>query len=387
WSNGMTGTHISVTPVVTTNYSVYVSDVNGCTSYTATAHVFVYPPVTAALQDTVFDICPGNPVTVGINVSGGNSQYVYMIATEDSVFYAENNPFTIYPTETGDYTVTVADQCGSPQATGSFSVISHEAPEASVTFSTNRGCQPLTVQFNEFSPPEGQTYRWDFGDLSGNNISDERNPVHTYDHPGSYDVMLTITSSFGCQTAFPYNNLVSVYALPEASFSADRDIVMLVDPVVNFTDESVFGQTSSWDFGDGGTSDERNPAYFYGELGEYTVMLVETSQDGCTDTAYMDISVQGDLTFYAPDAFTPDDDGQNEEFFVYGVGIDPAHFYMVIYDRWGEVVFETRNPEKGWNGRCKGRKICKNGVYTWMVTFRDIWEVNTTKSGVVTLIR
>ncbi|MBI4648245.1 MAG: gliding motility-associated C-terminal domain-containing protein [Bacteroidia bacterium] len=74
-------------------------------------------------------------------------------------------------------------------------------------------------------------------------------------------------------------------------------------------------------------------------------------------------------------------------FRVYGHGIDNNHFHILIYDRWGEIIFETFNYQHGWDGKIKNGKFAPNGVYTWLVTFRDIQQNQHQKSGTVTLIR
>ena len=116
--------------------------------------------------------------------------------------------------------------------------------------------------------------------------------------------------------------------------------------------------------------------------------MYATSDKGCLDTASAIIYVDGETSFYAPTAFTPDDDGHNEYFTVFGRGMTPGSFKLHIYDRWGEIIFQTDDISKGWNGKINNsKKLCPPGVYTWVAWFKDQYGNGMSKSGTVTLIR
>ena len=108
---------------------------------------------------------------------------------------------------------------------------------------------------------------------------------------------------------------------------------------------------------------------------------------GCKDTAHYTITIKEEYTFYAPTAFSPDYDGINDFFHVFGTGIDNDNFKLIIYDRWGEPVFESEDIYKGWDGRAKGDNLVKTGVYTWVCVFKDFKAIEHTKAGTVTVIR
>ena len=96
-----------------------------------------------------------------------------------------------------------------------------------------------------------------------------------------------------------------------------------------------------------------------------------------------------EYTFFAPSAFSPDKDGINDIFNVYGHGIDPKSFLLSIYDRWGGLIFQTKNMNEGWNGVIKDSKrdIVKGGVFSWQVVYKDISGVEHQHVGSVTLIQ
>ena len=92
------------------------------------------------------------------------------------------------------------------------------------------------------------------------------------------------------------------------------------------------------------------------------------------------------FTFWAPTSFTPDGDNINDIFICKGVGIDNSTFNLQIYDRWGEIIFETSNLEQGWDGKDIKSKRVKSGVYTWLVKYEDLGGVDHQESGTVTVI-
>ena len=126
---------------------------------------------------------------------------------------------------------------------------------------------------------------------------------------------------------------------------------------------------------------------------DYNVKLIAMSVYGCKDTAVSVVPVKPVPTFYAPTAFSPDKDRVNDKFYVTGTGIDPDQFMLRVYDRWGEVIWETKvfyvedGVSEQWNGVAKNNKTCQSGVYTWLVVYIDTEGNQQEYSGKVTLIR
>ena len=146
-----------------------------------------------------------------------------------------------------------------------------------------------------------------------------------------------------------------------------------IDPSVEFTNNSSNAVSYFWDFGDNtGTSTEVSPSYEYGEdqFGGMPVMLIATSPDGCVDTAFMFLIVNEETIFYVPNAFTPNGDEFNNDFKpVITSGYDIYHYSFLIFDRWGEQIFESKDPSQGWDGTCNG-SIVQSGTYVWKVSLK-----------------
>ena len=146
-------------------------------------------------------------------------------------------------------------------------------------------------------------------------------------------------------------------------------------------------------FGDGDSSISKNPSHKFPEVGIYNTELIVESANGCRDTTNYLISIVDEYTFYAPTAISPDNDGINENFYITGTNISSKDFHLFIYNRWGEIIFETTmyNPENpsqySWNGKVKNNTTAPVGVYTWLVKYKNTNGVSHDKTGSVTLIR
>jgi gliding motility-associated-like protein len=121
---------------------------------------------------------------------------------------------------------------------------------------------------------------------------------------------------------------------------------------------------------------------------EYLVTLIATSEYGCIDSTTISIQITDELIFYVPNAFTPDGDNHNNTFKpVFSSGFDPYDYTLLIFNRWGEIVFESRNAQVGWDGTYAGIP-CHDGVYVWKVIVGLSNNANRAeKIGHVTLLR
>ena len=256
------------------------------------------------------------------------------------------------------------------------------------------GCWPLVVQFeNRSNYADPNTYRWDFGDDEG--YASSENPVYTYHKPGTYTVTLSASNPTGEAVSQSYA-IVNVYERPRIAFEVRENVVFVPgNPlyVANYTR----GATSYlWDFGDGTTYTDFEPVHYYQEPGVYTISLIATNEWGCADTLVRNeiVTAEAGGKVKIPNAFTPNvsgstggsvDAGNNDVFFpVLDGGI--SKYNMRVYNRWGELLFESNQRDMGWDGYYKGR-LCKADVYVYKlrVEFSDGNKLE--KLGDVTLIR
>jgi gliding motility-associated-like protein len=382
WNNGMTDSIITVNPLVTTQYSVTVTDSHGCITSDFT-QIVVHTAVFADFDLVPDTICPGDPVVITADISGGNGHYYILLNDTVNI----QVPYTYYPVASQQIHLTAGDDCGSPVSNATKDIVVLSAPPVSFTPDVTEGCEPLTVNFNESSIHQGQLYSWDFGDPSSSNFSDLKNPSHEYDDAGIYDVSLTVTSPGGCVSHQTAAALIHVYPLPEALFTTYPLTVTIVNPEVSFINLSSNATNYWWYFGDNDSSYVVSPVHTYPAIpNSYNITLIALNPYGCVDTVRGTLMVKGDYTFYAPTGFTPDADNLNEFFHVQATGIDFSTFRMQIYDRWGEIIFESNDIMKGWDGYAKDSSPVPVGTYTWFVTFKDGNGISHIESGPVTVI-
>ncbi len=380
WNSGYFTPSITVSPDTTTHYIVTATDAFGCTSV-SNIEVYVYPPITFSAFSDVDSLCLGEKMIISTVVSGGDGgPYLYTINGS-----AGSAPFILYPNTSQSYQIIVKDGC-QYSAMDTVPIVVYPNPPINFSSDITSGCIPLTIQFNESSPNEGQTYLWEFGD---NEAAFVKNPSHTFKQPGTFSVNLTVTNIYGCKVSNLFSDFITAYPLPHAQFEANPPIAEIIKPIISFTNFSSLTDSVMWYFGDGDSSNVYNPTHQYQAYpsGIYDVTLVVISPLGCRDTVRGQVEVKDVFTFYAPTAFSPDNDGKNEVFIVSGSGIKEDTFHMLVYDRWGEVIFETTDINQGWDGRVKGGNKATVGTYTWLATFRDFKKVLHEKSGSVTILR
>lgn len=378
---------------VTTNYTVVAFDQNGCAGIADTVTAVVYD-LTGANIDAIglTPICPGQGTTIYATTTGITGPLTY---TWNNGLGSGPGAFVTIPLQPTTYIVTVTNACGT-SVVDSVSILFNPPPTMSVTPSGTLSCVPTPMNFfdnsvsgNSNDPITG--WAWNFGDGTSSNT---QNPTHVYTTPGTYSVTLTVTTTGGCTN----NNVgapivISAYPYPVAAFSVNSYLLNLPYDVLSCTNLSTGAVSYNWNFGDGSSSTLFSPNHNYTAVGIYTVQLIATSQYGCSDTAEVKITTDADVVF--PNAFTPNSDGpsggyyipgnlDNDIFFPYTSGV--IEYKFQIFNRWGELIFETEDIKQGWDGYYR-EKICQVGVYVWkaFVKLNNGKEFN--KTGDVTLLR
>jgi gliding motility-associated-like protein len=188
--------------------------------------------------------------------------------------------------------------------------------------------------------------------------------------PGSYN--LTIEDAFGC--VLTYDVEVPDYRflmIPDFSFSPDTIPIPGIFPTVSFINESDSATVFYWDFGTGDYSNLYEPNYVFPGSGTYDVKLIVSNAFGCIDSISKPVTIDFVLTFFAPTAFTPNDDLLNDSFNVVVSGIMDSTYRMVIFDQWGNEVFVTNNQNKSWSGKATDGNMMPAGHYTFRCSFID----------------
>ena len=249
------------------------------------------------------------------------------------------------------------------------------------------GCQPATITFDNLSMPldDGYVVEWDFGD---GGEADEISPTHVFEDEGTFDVTIRIMSPSGCESERTFNNYIRVLDAPDAQFDFSPTLVERLDQPVVFSNQSEGGQSFQWDFGDGNRSSEVSPRHIYTEVGQYEVSLVVFQDNGsCTDTLKQLVDVFPPIDPIFPNAFTPNGDGENDEFFAISEIEGFGEYELTVWSRWGEKVFESEILDEGWNGRKHNAgELLPGGVYVYLARYFNVRGEKDLIRGTVLLL-
>lgn len=358
WDNGVNdGVPFNPGAAGTTTYTV-TADLNGC-SITDEVDVTVNPlPVVDAGADQT--ICEGESITLS---GTGAQNYVWDNGVVDGTSFT--------PGSTTTYNVVGTDANGCIN-TDQVTITVEPAPAPSFVGDELTGCSPHAVEFTN-TTGAGTNCTWDFGD--GVQVFGCGTVNHIYETPGLYTVTLTVENAAGCSGTTTLTNYIEVTSPPIASFTADPQVTDINNTEVNFTNTSVGGVDFEWDFGDNSPNAYTYDAThdFPNEEGDsYIVTLIASNGVDCADTARLVIKVDDVIIFYVPNTFTPDGDPHNQTFQpVFTSGYDPQDFHMMIFNRWGEVIFETYDASQGWDGNYGSFGYVKDGTYIWTIEFQE----------------
>jgi gliding motility-associated-like protein len=362
----------------------------GC-SDTTDANVVVYARPNAGFTATPdLQTWPDATVQIGNNSIGSSLNFEWNMGNGTTLYVANPNSYT-YQTW-GEYTIRLIASNGTCSDT-TFQSLTILPPAPVANFEgPAEGCAPLTVQFTSTSENVVMSM-WQFGDGGQANAT---NPVYTYWQPGTYTVTLTVTGYDGTTETITQEQIIHVYPSAVAAFTVTPNEVNVPDQPVYCLNLSSNSSTYTWDFGDGSTSSEVNPLYYYTEEGVFDVTLIANNQYNCPDTMVVVDAVHakaGGLIDF-PNAFTPKPDGgnggiydamgfENDVFFPMHAGVD--EYVLQIFNKWGELLFESKDVNRGWDGYYRGQ-LCKQDVYVWKVKARLVDGQIYEKAGDVTLL-
>jgi gliding motility-associated-like protein len=256
------------------------------------------------------------------------------------------------------------------------------------TYDVSSGCAPLTVTFTNTSQGNASNCLWDFG--NGQTSNSCGTTTYTFENPGCFNISLTNSIGSGCSETLSIDSLICVLGGPTADFSSTLSTNVFYNGEVQFNNLSLNANDYTWVFGDTtSNSNEENPFHIYPVqiATSYEVMLIAADSNGCIDTVIKVITIDEDYNVYVPNTFTIDDNDVNETFIpIFSDYTQIKKYKLIIFNRWGELIWETTDYYLPWDGRANG-KNCQDGVYTWKLLYEDKKYGNRTLVGHVTLLR
>jgi gliding motility-associated-like protein len=330
-------------------------------------------------------LCEGGNIEISdTSTFNPNASYNWNFGNGNILSGNGQGPWVVNWNSSGNDTVwVVVDEPGCSSDSTWFAVEINPIPDA--TFAVH---SPLctgesgSVTYTGNASPTAN-YQWNF---DGGHIINGSGPgpyLVSVNNSGTLLFSLTVTEN-GCTNADTMP--VTVYPAPQAQFTPDPKIAFFGEPLVNFYDNSLNTSSWFWNFGDPGSgssnfSNLASPSHNYYNQGNFTVWLVATSPDGCTDSTSQTVQVTDLNTFYIANAFTPNDNDINDIFQPYSTGMT---YTLYIFDRWGEMLFEGIN--QGWDGKYQGEYV-KQDIYTYLVLYTFKGEKPKKAAGRVAVLR
>jgi gliding motility-associated-like protein len=370
WDLGVTdGVLFTPAATGTITYTVTGTSAGGCTN-TATVDLTVNagPTVTASASPT--EICLGDAVTI---VASGADTYVWDGGVTDGV------PFT--PIAAGTFTFNVVGtSAGGCTGTASVDVVVIECEDVVAAFAFNNNiCVGDCITLTDESIGTILNWDWDFGGAVDPTTSTEQNPFICFTTIGEFNIQLTVTNING--TTSSITNSITVNALPD--LTAQEDTIINIGehaPLIATTSSTgIYSWSPDYDVAcDDCPITSANPQ----DSTTYTVSFID--ENGCKAEASVMVLVNFKVGIGVPTAFSPNNDGNNDVLFVKGFGIESLSFR--VYNRYGEMVFQSDNQNIGWDGTFKNRDE-NPGVFTWVLLYNLETGIKGKIQGNSTLIR
>lgn len=380
----------SESPSIPTVYTVIAENENGCQSLPEDISVTIRPPLTGviSINDT---ICPDFDSDITVEVFGGLGEpYSFVWSSGDVQNGSFNQTLNVSPAVTTLYEVTVSDGCESTPLVLNTTIVVSDLPEPTYTVLNPDQCEPAI--FDIVNTTDENFSQYNYWLINGDDQYLNQDTITTEVFmSGQYDLQLIITSFEGCVDSITVIDALNVKPAPEASFTHSPNPVTMFNTTVLFQNTSFYGSTYDWFFENGNPSnsisEDVTVAFPDGLTGTYEVQLITTSELGCTDTMNYELIVLPEVLIYAPNSFTPDGDEFNQTWFVHMEGIDTYNFELLLYNRWGQLIWENHDITVGWDGTFNGKPV-EVGVYTWVINTKDILNDNKyTHNGFVNVMR
>lgn len=376
WDNS-SSTIFTATDLAVGPHTITVTDALGCV--VVVNGTLTEPPslaITSLTSDLV--ICPENSTTLSVTGTGGSSAYTFTW-TENGNPIGTGTSINVDPSVTNtQYCVTMSEACGSP-TTNDCMVITFPTPVSS-NFIPNKpySCIPGDYVFFNNSTEKSQidTMFVIYGDGTQEVVIGGVDLAHVYANPGIYDINITYISTLGCTTTGSHPAIANVIPNPVADFTMSANPTTFFETVIGMQDFSS-GNVDTWvwysPLSTPTNSTQNNPTFTFpeGVTGTYPISLIVTTLEGCMDTITKNLTVNSDILFFAPNSFTPDGDEFNQSWKWSVQGIDDQDFSLFIFNRWGEILWETHDPNSEWDGTYKG-EIIPAGIYTWRARVKNI---------------
>ena len=361
-----------VNPTSTSTYSVFAENENGCISASQNIVVTLLDPISGILTPPS-SICPGYPVDLIAEAFGGSGGPYTFTWNTGELAIDLSDTISVNPPQSSNYTVSIEDGCESTPILLTTSVTLLPLPIPLIAIDLNNRCEPAVFSLsNQTDATMVEHLEWNIS--NGDTFYDMESVQTSEMSAGAYDVQLIVTSPQGCIDSATFSQYITVHPKPVADFIHSPNPAYLYEPKIYFYNNSTNASTYQWFFeaGQPESSLAINPVSSFpeGQVGEYEVILIASSEFGCLDTTNKYVIVIQDVVLFVPNTFTPDGNEFNQSWAIEIDGIDRFSFQLFVFNRWGEIIWESRNPDITWDGTYNGRLV-QSGTYTWLIKAKD----------------
>lgn len=349
------------------NYTTFSVDISGCTSTDNTIINLTDPPPPSINAGLDQSICYGDSVILSANNANGS-----IITWNNGVFDGvEFQPVT----DMTYVATTTLNNCTNTDTVSVFVITGatiNAGPDQNICYGDSTLLHATITN--------GIDFVWTHDIIDSTKFIPESTTIYT------------VTSSVGSCAGSDAIKII-VNTLPNASFTFNPNTPTVENTEVIFTIDYLNPaiETYDWNFGDSELSNLESPTHLYPIVGgiTYDVSLLITDTAGCKDSSSARITIDDIVIYYVPNAFTPDGDNINNTFQpVFTSGFDPQEYHLIIFNHWGEVVFETYNSDIGWDGQYDDSQFIQQGVYVWVIEFGDlVSDKKYNVKGMITLIK
>lgn len=372
---------LTVSPILTVNgnYTITlnsnISDLcgNALTPANAAPLQFAYAGLILDSTFSTLADCLQNNGSAGIAITGGVQPLTYAWSPGGQTTPVAHNLYA------GTYTVTVTDQnnCRVIETVKVLNPVNFAVSYIQIPDTCEKGNGTITVTANGTSAPF--TYLWDLPSGAGQVT---QHPVR-----GNTSMSVLVTDVDGCviHDTVMVQNITNDSLL--AAFTATPNPVDILFPQTKLVNNSENYATYKWTVLGETITNNPNPVITLPDWGDYPVTLYVYDINGCADTSEQKIMVRGDLYYYIPNAFTPDYNNINDTWYPRGVGFRKDSYKMIIYDRWGNIVYQSGDTDFGWDGRDTKGQPCPGGMYVYRITMEGYEGMLPVFRGSVMLIK
>jgi len=344
------------------------TDINGCTGYDS-----ILVEIHKLPMPNIFALGP-------ISFCEGDSVLLQVDSVYSSFLWNNNsNSIYLYADTIANYFVNVIDTNGCSNRSNIINVDVHPNPEAD--FIVDGICVKTASQLLNTSTVSMGDIVSSIWYLGNGEVIKGDSLLHTYNFAGDYFTELFVTSNYGCIDSI--GKFYSIYNNPIASFEYTPFTISTLQPEMNFITNTANYNSFFWDFGDSIYSFIPSPIHEFEAPGTYDVWLTVADSNQCVDSVMHRITMYYDFVLYVPTAFTPNDDGDNDQLGPQGLRMEEYKSYsFYIYNQWGEIIFETEDINEWWDGADS-----QHGSYTWVIVIVDELGAKRKEVGSVLLIK